>query len=91
MPKCVESLSIRCRAWDSFWAYTAFAATRGLRRLMCNELDQQVRQVTQRSTKRAIDPLPAGVCPRGIRTDDAPKLRFTATLGGEPEVELGLV
>ena len=33
-----------------------------LRRVMCNELDQQVRQVAQRSAKGVVDPLAAGVC-----------------------------
>src|SRR5215208_6058813 len=32
-----------------------------LRRLMCNELDQQVRQVAQRSAQGIVDPLPTGV------------------------------
>src|SRR5829696_5876759 len=32
-----------------------------LRRLMCNELDQEIRQVGQRATKRVVDPLSAGV------------------------------
>jgi hypothetical protein len=32
-----------------------------LRRLMCNELDQQVRQMTQRSAEGVVDPLCAGV------------------------------
>src|SRR5215218_7190077 len=29
---------------------------------MCNELDQQVRQVAQRSVEGVVDPLSAGVC-----------------------------
>ncbi len=29
--------------------------------------------------------------PSAVRTDSAPKVRFSATLGEEPEVELGLV
>src|SRR5215204_5759889 len=33
-----------------------------LRRVMCNELDQQVRQVAQRSVEGVVDPLSAGVC-----------------------------
>src|SRR5215218_7834719 len=33
-----------------------------LRRVMCNELDQQVRQVAQRSAEGVVDPLSAGVC-----------------------------
>src|SRR5215211_4958015 len=28
---------------------------------MCNELDQEIRQVAQRATKRVVDPLSAGV------------------------------
>jgi hypothetical protein len=36
-------------------------APAGLRRVMCNELDQQVRQVTQRSAERSVDRLCAGV------------------------------
>jgi hypothetical protein len=32
-----------------------------LRRVMCNELDQQLCQVTQRSAERIIDPLATGV------------------------------
>src|SRR5918992_2196628 len=35
--------------------------TEALRRLMCNELDQQVRQMTQRSAEGIVDPLCAGV------------------------------
>src|SRR5215213_644563 len=33
-----------------------------LRRLMCNELYEQVRQVAQRSAERVVDPLGTGVC-----------------------------
>jgi sec-independent protein translocase protein TatA len=33
-----------------------------LRRVMCNELNQQVRQVAQRSAKGVVDPLAQGVC-----------------------------
>ena len=33
-----------------------------LRRVMCNELNQQVRQVAQRSAKGVVDLLAAGVC-----------------------------
>jgi hypothetical protein len=33
-----------------------------LRRLMCNELDQQVCQVAERSTEGIVDPLSTGVC-----------------------------
>ena len=29
---------------------------------MCNELDQQVRQMAQRSTQGVVDPLSTGVC-----------------------------
>src|SRR5215216_5845264 len=32
-----------------------------LRRVMCNDLDQKVRQVTQRSAEGTVDPLSAGV------------------------------
>src|SRR5918992_6311870 len=35
--------------------------TEALRRLMCNDLDQQVRQMTQRSAEGIVDPLCAGV------------------------------
>jgi hypothetical protein len=33
-----------------------------LRRVMCNELYEQIRQVSQRSAQRVVDPLSAGVC-----------------------------
>ncbi len=33
----------------------------------------------------------ASSCLSTIRTDNAPKVRFSATLGEEPEVEVGLV
>jgi hypothetical protein len=33
-----------------------------LRRLMCNELYEQIRQVTQWSAEGVVDPLSAGVC-----------------------------
>jgi hypothetical protein len=35
--------------------------------------------------------LAAYTSPQALRTDNAPKLRFCATLGQEPEVELALV
>jgi hypothetical protein len=30
-------------------------------------------------------------CPYTVRTDNAPKVRFSATVGEEPEVDLALV
>ncbi len=40
---------------------------------MCNELDQQVRQVAQRSAEGAVDPLPAGVrCDLGGQAHQQP-------------------
>ena len=44
------------------FAVLALEASHPLRRVMCNELDQQVRQVAQRSAKGVVDPLAQGVC-----------------------------
>jgi hypothetical protein len=41
---------------------TGGTGTLGLRRLMCNELYKQVRQVAQRSAEGVVNPLSAGVC-----------------------------
>ncbi len=57
---------------------------------MCNELNQQVRQVTQRSAERAVDPLPAGVrrdLGRQARQQPAEGLR-PVTLQSEEVLEL---
>src|SRR5215218_3778196 len=48
-PKCVELVFSEVRVYGV------------LRRLMCNELDQQIRQVAQRSAEGVVDPLAAGV------------------------------
>src|SRR5918998_1519298 len=44
------------------FAVLALEASHPLRRVMCNELDQQVRQVAQQSAKGVVDPLAHGVC-----------------------------
>src|SRR5215211_1645509 len=49
--------------WTGFAVPTLLKLRYGvLRRVMCNELDQQVRQVAQRSAEGVVDPLSAGVC-----------------------------
>ena len=41
--------------------YSLAQQIEALRRLMCNELDQQICQVTQRSAEDIVDPLSTGV------------------------------
>ena len=57
---------------------------------MCNELNQQVRQVTQRSAEGAVDPLPAGVrCDLGRQARQQPAEGLRAvTLQAEEVLEL---
>jgi hypothetical protein len=44
---------------------------------MCNGLDQQVRQLTQRSVEGVVDPLSAGVCcDLGDQSRQQPYQRF---------------
>ena len=57
-----------------------------LRRLMRNELDQQVRQVTQRSVEGVVDSLGAGVC-RPWRPS-VPTALPTSWHGGAPNKEV---
>src|SRR5215213_2944910 len=48
-----------------------------LRRVMCNELDQQVRQVTKRSAQRSVDSLGAGIsCDLGRQARQQPAQRL---------------
>src|SRR5215208_3272975 len=65
-------------------------ARRVLRRLMCNELDQQVRQMTQRSAEGVVDVLCAGVGhDLGGQTRQQPSQRLrTMTLQAKEVLEL---
>ena len=54
----------------AFWAFSEVRRYGVLRRLMCNELDQQVRQVTKWPAERSVGSLGAG-----IRCDLGPQAR----------------
>src|SRR5215218_5365407 len=61
-----------------------------LRRVMCNDLDQKVRQVTQRSPEGTVDPLGAGVgCDFGGQSCQQPS-QGLGSVAFEPEEILEL-